>query len=58
MYQGFFSTIMASINALLGVYPQFARGFESIYSISEVLTSTQILQADRRLHSGGRPAAG
>ncbi|CAH1194912.1 Putative multidrug export ATP-binding/permease protein [Paenibacillus auburnensis] len=42
MYQGFFSTILASINSLLGVYPQFARGFESIYSISEVLTSTQI----------------
>ncbi|MEK5447213.1 ABC transporter ATP-binding protein [Paenibacillus sp. FSL R7-0331] len=42
MYQGFFSTIMASINSLLGVYPQFARGFESIHSISEVLTSTQV----------------
>ncbi len=42
MYQGFFSTILASINSLLGVYPQFARGFESIYSISEVLTSTQL----------------
>lgn len=42
MYQGFFSTILASINSLLAVYPQFARGFESIYSISEVLTSTQV----------------
>ncbi|UQZ37356.1 ABC transporter [Paenibacillus sp. PK3_47] len=42
MYQGFFSTILASINSLLGVYPQFARGFESIYSISEILASTQV----------------
>lgn len=42
MYQGFFSTILASVNGILNVYPQFARGFESIYSISEVLTSTQI----------------
>lgn len=42
MYQGFFSTILASINSLLAVYPQFARGFESIHSISEVLASTQV----------------
>lgn len=42
MYQGFFSTILASVNSMLNVYPQFARGFESIHSISEVLASTQV----------------
>ncbi|MBW4081902.1 ABC transporter ATP-binding protein [Paenibacillus sp. S150] len=42
MYQGFFSTILASINSLLAVYPQFARGFESMHSIAEVLSSTQV----------------
>ncbi|WP_234414198.1 ABC transporter ATP-binding protein [Paenibacillus sp. CAA11] len=42
MYQGFFSTILASVNSMLNVYPQFARGFESIHSISEVLTSRQV----------------
>lgn len=41
MYQGFFSTILNSVNGILNVYPQFARGFESIYSISEVLSSNQ-----------------
>jgi ATP-binding cassette subfamily B protein len=50
MYQGFFSTILASINSLLSVYPQFARGFESIHSISEVLTSTQVEE-----YQGSRP---
>lgn len=42
MYQGFFATILSSLNAILSVYPQFARGFESIHSISEVLTSNQV----------------
>lgn len=42
MYQGFFATIMAAINSMLNVYPQFARGFESLHSITEVLASTQV----------------
>jgi ATP-binding cassette, subfamily B, bacterial len=53
MYQGFFSTILNSVNGILNVYPQFARGFESIYSISEVLSSTQTeeYQGTKRLES-------
>lgn len=41
MYQGFFTTILNSVNGIINVYPQFARGFESIYSISEILTSKE-----------------
>jgi len=53
MYQGFFATILNSVNGILNVYPQFARGFESIYSISEVLSSTQTeeYQGTKRLES-------
>lgn len=40
MYQGLFGTIMMSVNQIINVYPQFAKGFESIHSVSEVLTST------------------
>lgn len=49
MYQGFFTTILGSLNSILNVYPQFARGFESIHSISEVLASTQVEE-----YQGGR----
>jgi ATP-binding cassette, subfamily B, bacterial len=42
MYQGFFGTIMMSINQIINVYPQFAKGFESIHSVSEVLMSTDM----------------
>lgn len=41
MYQGLFGTIMMSINNLINVYPQFAKGFESIHSVTEVLVSTE-----------------
>lgn len=41
MYQGLFGTIMMSINNLINVYPQFAKGFESIHSVTEVLASTE-----------------
>jgi ABC-type multidrug transport system, ATPase and permease components len=40
MYQGLFGTIMMSISNLINVYPQFAKGFESIHSVTEVLAST------------------
>jgi ATP-binding cassette subfamily B protein len=42
MYQGFFTTILMSINQIMNVYPQFAKGFESLYSVTELLTSTQV----------------
>jgi ATP-binding cassette, subfamily B, bacterial len=41
VYQGFFATILGSVNGIINVYPQFARGFESIYSVSEILSSNQ-----------------
>lgn len=41
MYQGFFTTILMSVNQMINVYPQFAKGFESLYSVTELLTSTQ-----------------
>lgn len=41
MYQGFFTTILMSVNQIINVYPQFAKGYESLYSVTELLTSTQ-----------------
>jgi len=41
MYQGLFGTIMMSVSNLINVYPQFAKGFESIHSVTEVLASTE-----------------
>ena len=37
LYQSLFSTIIMSVSGLLNMYPQLARGFESIRSIGEVL---------------------
>jgi len=42
MYQGFFGMILGSITALLNVYPNIAKGFESIHSIREILRSPEI----------------
>lgn len=42
MYQGFFSSILMSINHIINVYPQLAKGYESIISVSEVLLSNDI----------------
>ncbi|EFM11186.1 ABC transporter related protein [Paenibacillus curdlanolyticus YK9] len=42
MYQGFFGMILGSITSLLNVYPNIAKGFESIHSIREVLRSQEI----------------
>lgn len=44
MYQGFFTTILMSINQIINVYPQLAKGYESIISVSEVLFSTQTVE--------------
>lgn len=53
MYQGFFATILGSVNGIINVYPQFARGFESIHSISEILSSNQTeeYQGSRRVEA-------
>lgn len=42
MYQGFFSSILMSINHIINVYPQLAKGYESIISVSEVLLTNDI----------------
>ncbi|MFC5529935.1 ABC transporter ATP-binding protein [Cohnella yongneupensis] len=42
MYQGFFGTLLGSVNQLINVYPQFAKGFESMQSVSEILQSTDV----------------
>lgn len=40
MYQGFFTSILMAVNQIIVVYPQIAKGLESIHSVSEVLLST------------------
>lgn len=42
LYQSYFSTITGNIQALLNVYPEFAKGAESIKSVSEILISDRI----------------
>lgn len=42
LYQSFFSMILNSVSALLTVYPQIAKGFESIYSVTEILLSKDV----------------
>ncbi|MCD1258315.1 ABC transporter ATP-binding protein [Paenibacillus athensensis] len=39
MFQGFFSTIMMSVLQILNVYPNIAKGLESIYSVTEIVFS-------------------
>jgi ATP-binding cassette subfamily B protein len=44
MYQSFFAMIVGAVNLILNSYPDLARGFESIRSISEILESPDIEQ--------------
>ncbi|MEW9700006.1 ABC transporter ATP-binding protein [Paenibacillus sp. SI8] len=39
MFQGFFNMIMMGVTSILNVYPNIAKGFESIYSVTEILFS-------------------
>jgi ATP-binding cassette subfamily B protein len=50
MYQAYFTSILMSVNQMINVYPQLAKGFESIQSVSEILFSNEIeeYQGDRR----------
>lgn len=41
LYQSYFSQILMSVNQLITVYPQLAKGYESIVSVSEVLFSKE-----------------
>ncbi|SDW57537.1 ABC transporter ATP-binding protein [Paenibacillus sp. CF384] len=49
MYQGFFSMILGSVSALITTYPNMAKGFESIYSITEILNSPEIERNDGKI---------
>jgi ATP-binding cassette, subfamily B, bacterial len=44
LYQSFFAMIVGAVNMILNSYPELARGFESIRSISEILESPDIEQ--------------
>ncbi|MEX1028818.1 MAG: ABC transporter ATP-binding protein [Paenibacillaceae bacterium] len=41
LFQGLFATILMSISQIINVYPQIAKGFESIRSVSEILLSNE-----------------
>ncbi len=42
MYQGLFAMVMMSVQHLIGVYPDIAKGFESIRSMGEILECPDI----------------
>ncbi|MFC4304086.1 ABC transporter ATP-binding protein [Cohnella boryungensis] len=42
LYQSFFTMILNSISQLINVYPNIAKGFESIYSVTEILLSKDL----------------
>ncbi|RIX53129.1 ABC transporter ATP-binding protein [Paenibacillus nanensis] len=42
LYQGYFGMILGSVTGLITIYPQLAKGFESISSIREILMSPDI----------------
>lgn len=41
MYQAYFTSILMSVNQIITVYPQLAKGYESIVSVSEILFSEE-----------------
>lgn len=53
LYQSFFSMILGSVNQLINVYPNIAKGFESIYSVTEILLSQdeEAYQGKKKLDS-------
>jgi ATP-binding cassette subfamily B protein len=44
MYYGYFQIILGSVSMMLAIYPQLAKGFESIQSIGEVLECPDVEQ--------------
>ncbi len=42
IFNSFFMQILSSINSVLNVYPEFAKGFESVKSIGEIMTNPDI----------------
>src|SRR5690625_6659778 len=44
MYQAYFTSILMSVNQIINVYPQLAKGYESIVTVSEVLYSNESVE--------------
>jgi len=51
MYQAYFTSILMSVNQIINVYPQLAKGYESIVSVSEVLYSKEsvVYKGDKKI---------
>ncbi|WP_018931193.1 ABC transporter ATP-binding protein [Gracilibacillus lacisalsi] len=51
LYQTYFTQILMSISGVINIYPQLAKGFESVHSISEILFAkeTQEYQGKTKL---------
>lgn len=50
LYQTYFTSITSSIQALLNIYPEFAKGTESIKSVSEIMISDRIEKNDGKIN--------
>lgn len=48
LYQSYFASLLAYVNGILGLLPVFTSGFEAIDSMSEVLTSTDIENTEKK----------
>jgi ATP-binding cassette subfamily B protein len=53
LYQTLFSSLVMSVSQLLNIYPQLARGFESIRSIGEILECPDLEQNEGRARVDG-----
>ena len=42
LYQSYFTSLLGEVNALINVYPDLAKGFDSINSVSEILLADDI----------------
>lgn len=49
LFQSYFTTITGNIQSLLNIYPEFAKGAESIKSVSEVMISDRIENNDGKI---------
>lgn len=49
LFQSYFSSITGNIQALLNIYPEFAKGAESIKSVSEIMISDNIEDNDGKI---------
>lgn len=49
LFQTYFNAITSNIQALLNIYPEFAKGAESIKSVSEIMISDRIEKNDGKI---------